>query len=229
MKKLYFLPPFALQTFIWPITYVLFKILFFSLKVKGYENIKNLKRGVIFAVNHTSEFDAILVPASLPFLSHLMPMFYTSREKGYYKRSGWRRHIYGGLFFNAWGAYEVYVGKNDYEFALKNHLQILKDRGSVCVFPEAYTTRDGNLGRAKGGVAFLSHRTGKPIVPVAISGLFGLNARRFFTRKHKVTLQFGKPFHAEDILGEGEKFPHDDYKKAAQKVMDIVALMLKNH
>ena len=227
MQKIYFIFPFILQTFIWPITYTLFKILFLSLKVKGLDNVKDLKMGVIFAVNHTGEFDAILVPASLPFLSHLMPMFYTSRGKGYYKRSGWRKHIYGGLFFKAWGAYEVYIGKNDYEFALKNHTQILDDGGSVCIFPESRTTRDGNLGPAKGGVAFLSHRTGKPIIPVAISGLFGMEAGRFFTRKHKVTLQFDKPLYAKDILGEGDEFTHDEYKKAAQKVVDTISSMFE--
>jgi 1-acyl-sn-glycerol-3-phosphate acyltransferase len=228
MRKIYFWPPLILQTFIWPITYTLFFILFLSLKVKGLENIKDLKRGVIFAVNHTGELDAILVPASLPFLSHLMPMFYTSREKGYYKRSGWRQHIYGGLFFNAWGAYKVYIGENNYEVALRNHIEILEDKGSVCVFPEGHTTRDGNLSPAKGGVAFLAHKTGTPIIPVSISGLFGLSPKRFFTGKHKVTLCLGKPLYAKDILGEGNNFTHLEYKAGAQKVMDEISRIMES-
>ena len=225
MRKIYFLPPFILQTSIWFITYFLSRIVFLSLKVKGLENLKDLKRGVIFAVNHTGELDAILIPASLPFLSHLMPMFYTSREKSFYVRSGWRQNIYGGLFFNAWGAYKVYVGQNDYEVALQNHIKILEDGGSICIFPEGNSTRDGKIHRAKGGVAFLSHRTGKPIVPVSIKGLFGLSSKTFFTGKHKTTLRFGKPFYPKDILGEGDEFTYEEYKKGAQKVMDEISLM----
>src|SRR3990167_11455141 len=90
--------PLILQTAIWPIMRPLFWF-FLHLKIIGCENLRSLPKGVIFASNHTSELDAILIPASLPFLSRFMPMFYVSRPREFYKNSGWRQLFYGGLFF----------------------------------------------------------------------------------------------------------------------------------
>src|SRR3989344_5971123 len=94
--------PLVLQTAIWPATRFFFW-LFLHLRVVGLENLKNLPKGVIFATNHSSELDPILVPASLPFLSKFMPMFYVSRPREFYSTSGWRWFLYGGLFFTLCG------------------------------------------------------------------------------------------------------------------------------
>ena len=109
MKKIYYIAPWVLQTTIWIPTRIFFK-LFCSYKVKGLKNLKELEKncfGTIFAVNHSSELDPIMIPASLPFFSCLMPMFYVSREQKFYVSSGWRQHIYGGLFFCLWGGHNA--------------------------------------------------------------------------------------------------------------------------
>lgn len=110
MNAFFYWSPFFLQTAVWPIVRPLFWF-FLRLRVSKLENpadvantydrkyLLNNKNGVIFAVNHSSELDPILAPASLPFLSPLMPFFYTSREQAFYKTSGWRQFFYGGLFF----------------------------------------------------------------------------------------------------------------------------------
>ncbi|PIP86783.1 hypothetical protein COV42_01080 [Candidatus Campbellbacteria bacterium CG11_big_fil_rev_8_21_14_0_20_44_21] len=224
MKKYYFISPFILQTLIWIPCFVIFRV-FTSIRIKGLGNLKGLKRGLIFAPNHTSELDPILVPASLPFFSRFMPMFYTSREKSFYVKSGWRQIIYGGLFFKAWGSYAVRTGKKDYKYALKNHIQIIRDKGSVCIFPEGKRTMDGNLKKARGGIAFLSYRTNVPIVPIAIGGLYNLSLKSFLLRKHKFTLTFGKPIYSQDLMLNNESI-HSDFEEAAEKIMEEIARLL---
>src|SRR3989338_8681345 len=133
--KLYRLPPLFLQSLFWTPTRIILKI-FTDFEVRGISNVQNLPRGVIFVSNHQSELDPILITASLPFLSHHFPMFYTSREKSFYIKSGWRQIFYGGLFFKMWGAYPVRVGLRDYGDSLVCHAEIIKDGGSVCIFPD---------------------------------------------------------------------------------------------
>src|SRR3989344_4678141 len=225
LKKLYFFPPIFLQVFIWLAARFTFAI-FWRLEIRGAEKTESLSRGVIFASNHSGEFDAILMRAGLSFVSHHSPMFYTSREPAFYNlgRFGWRHYIYGGVFFNAMGAYPVYVGLHNYEKSLKNHIEILDDRGSLCIFPEGRSSRGDGLLPGKGGVAYLAYKTGMPVVPVGISGLYNMNARDFFFGRRKVVISYGEPLFVRDLFAdpykamieEGEK---DDFKEAAKVVM----------
>ncbi len=206
---MYAVTPFLLQTLIWIPTRLALKF-FYKLEVRGLDNIRHLKGGAIFVSNHTSELDPILIPISLPLLSSFTPMFYTAREKSFYKdnRFGWKQHIYGGNFFKIWGAHEVIVGQNNYELALKNHIRIVKDGHSVCIFPEGQKNATGKDIKVKGGSVYLAYKTGVPIIPVTISGA---------VEKKKITVEFGKPLYSIDIPKDV-----DDYKGAAAFVMSII-------
>ncbi len=228
MSKFYLLSPLVLQTLLWPFTKIFFGF-FGHFKIKGLENLKNLRkdRGVVFAVNHTSELDPIIVPASLPFLSPLMPMFYTSREKSFYNNSGWRQIFYGGFFFKIWGAHPLNSGKKNYGISLKNHIKILKAGQSLCIFPEGRTTRDGELQEGRGGVAYLSDMLHCPIVPVYIGGVYRLSLKEILFRKRTFTVSFGKPVYREEILQDKQFRSVADYKAGAQIIMRKIA-ELKN-
>src|SRR3989344_2976057 len=86
-KKILYLFPLVLQTLIWIPTRLILKF-FLRFKIQGLENLEGLKGPVIFAVNHSSEWDPVLVPAALPFLSSLGPTFFTSRERKFYEKNG---------------------------------------------------------------------------------------------------------------------------------------------
>lgn len=226
MNRFYYLSPLVLQTLIW-IPTRLFFLSFGHLKICGLENLRGLKKGVIFAVNHIGEMDAIIVPASLPFLSRLMPMFYTSREKSFYKNCRWRQIFYGGIFFKLWGAHPVKVGLMNYELSLRTHIDIINHGNTVLIFPEGSTTKDGNLKKGKGGIAYLAHITGVPIVPIYISGVFHLKMREWFARRRNVSVSFGKPIAPEELFPKGKAVildaSHDDFLDAAQIVMAKIA------
>ncbi len=227
-----FIFPNILQRGIWAPTRVLFWF-FMRFKVRGLENIRDIPKGVIFALNHSSELDPIILPAAFPFFGRHFPMFYSSREPSFYKNSGWRQKFYGGKFFKLWGSHTLKSGRQDYEVALENHIEILNEHGSLCVFPEGYVTRDGKLGRVHGGVAYLSWRTGKPIVPVAINGVWKIRLKDFLLRKRHAYISFGKPLYPSELFAYcngnpaiGEK--QNDFSVVAKNVMKIIDKLLKS-
>ncbi len=233
MHRFFLYSPLILQTAIWPIVRPLF-LFFLHLKIHGLENLRLAntygrkyllkKRGVIFAVNHSSELDAVLVPASLPFLSHLMPMFYTSREQQFYKKSGWRQMLYGGLLFTLWGSHALHSGKRDYERSLQTHITILEKGRSVCIFPDGKRLPESEIcSIAHGGIGYLAWKTGAPIVPVRISGAYHTTPADFFLRKRSVSVSFGLPLSRVDLFGENETAPTPDAcKEAAQQVLRVI-------
>ncbi len=190
--KLYFLSPLILQKIIWIPTRLILRG-FGHLTIRGSDHLKGVKSPVIFAVNHSSEMDPILIPASLPFWSRFSPIFYASRSKSFYQNSGWRQHIYGGWFFKMWGSYPIFPGLKDYERSLRNHIEIINDGGSLCVFPEGKITPDGNIQQAHGGIAYLAMRTNCTVIPVGISGSYRTPAKEFFSGKRRITVSFGEP------------------------------------
>ena len=209
MKDLYFISPLILQKIIWVPTRVIL-MYFGHLEIRGMENLSAINGNAIFACNHTSETDPLMIPASLSFFSRFSPIFYTSRENKFYKNSGWRKHFYGGYLFKAWGSYPVNVGLRDYEKSLLRHIRILNDGGNLCFFPEGKITPDGNIQTAKGGLAFLAYKTKKPIVPVKLCGAYDMSFADFVLRRRKMSITFGKPLYVREAGVEG----HDQLKKA---------------
>lgn len=222
--KLYFLAPLFFQKFIWIPTRLILTI-FGHLRIRGLENLKGIKGTVIFACNHSSEIDPFIVPASLPFWSRFSPLFYATREKSFYSGNGWRKHLFGGIFINAWGGYTAQAGLHDYEQSLANHLSIAYDGGNFCVYPEGGITRDGNIQPAKGGVAYLAERGGCTIVPVGISGVYRTPFVDFFLGKRHISVNFGAPITQQDLHN---KIPRNTdlevkvYKDQANYVMEKV-------
>ena len=223
--KAYQVIPSILQRIVWLPVRLGFK-LFCHLEVSGLENVDE-ENNLIFASSHASELDPILIAVSLPLLSRHLPLFFTGQEKKFYKGMGWKRLIYGGRFFKAWGAYPVYVGLKNYEQALRHHIAIIRGGNSVCIFPTGKRTADGEPAKARGGVAFLAHKTQVPVVPVFIHGARGIMPQDFFLQRRKVSVIFGRPIHANDLFANSKNIVLNDrindYEKAAAKIMKLVA------
>lgn len=219
VKLWYFVSPWLLQQIIWVPTRLLL-VLFGHVEIKGRENLKKVPHNAIFACNHSSEMDVFMVPGCLPFFSRFSPIFYTSREQAFYKRAGWRQRFYGGAFFNIWGAYAVKVGLHDYAKSLSPHELIIREGGSLCIFPEGRATPDGTIQQGKGGVAYLSYATGRPIVPVRIGGTFRLTPADLFSGRRKLSVSFGEPIWG--IVKSSVVPSAEDFKAQANYVMDRI-------
>lgn len=206
--------PSFLQRLIWIPTRLSLAI-FCHLEVKGIENIKTVKGNVILASNHISELDPVIIAGSLPFFSRHLPVFYTSREKDFYKDMGWKKIIYGGKFFKMWGAYPAYTGLNNYDEALKHHIEITKMGKTISIFPTGKRTRLGEKTEAKGGVGFLARTTQLPIVPILIEGAESITAKDFLLNRRKIKITFGKSLYTKDIFENN----HSNYKIAAEEII----------
>lgn len=225
--KPYIVPPLILQSLAWAPTRLLL-MYFCHFEVHGQENLKGLRQ-VIFACNHSNELDPIVLTAALHPLGRFSPLFYISGTiKSFDDGSfGWRRHLYSSkYFFAAWGAYPHSPGQKNYENSLSRHLQILKDGGSLCIFPEGKLTKDGTIQPAHGGVSYLSHASGVPIVPVALVGLFGMDSQKFLSKKVRVKVVFEKPVLANNIDRQLSTIPKY-YVQRAQEILSKIEPQLR--
>lgn len=201
---------------------------------RGQENLKlaaQLKKkhstGVIFAVNHVSEFDPIIFLAGINPFSNLCPMFYITRDSKKYKNDTsrrWLKIIYGNFFFYSWGSIFVEPGLKDYSEALKHHVELLNSGGSLCVFAEGGIQKEKERGEARGGITYLAEETGALIVPVHIGGLHNLTGNEFWKRERHATITYGKPF----FLNEFDSYDKTDpkrYREVAEKILDRVFVL----
>lgn len=196
------LPALVLQTVVWPPTR-LFLGFFTRFEVRGLEHLP--KRGpVVFAANHASELDPILVPAALPFLSPLLPIIYVAKRREFYEKSGPASLIYGGFFFKLWGAYPVREGLQNYALSLSFHIAALEKGKSLLIFPEGGITPDGSIGRAHGGVAYLAWESKAPVIPIAISSTHKFSWRDMFLRRRKLSVTFLPPLRYPEIDSKKE-------------------------
>lgn len=244
-KHFHHLTPVILQAVIYLFSLVVFK-LFCRIRYEGVEQLLAFQAAqkaagktaaLIFAPNHSSEWDGPLVRVGLPFFWAGSPMYYVSQKKDFYDASGWRRYVYGGILFNLAGAYPVYSGRHDYAYSLQNFIALMQRGRCVCIFPEGIRTANGQLGAAHGGVAFLAHTTQTPVVPVSMKGLVNLSAGDFFLRRRTVVIRYGTPMMPKEVvgpvsptqapqLGKASSGPTvDDFHAGANKVMGRVQEM----
>jgi 1-acyl-sn-glycerol-3-phosphate acyltransferase len=214
---------FWVTCFVQKIFYLLCKIpfkYFFHFEINGSENLSDLRQ-VIFAVNHTSQFDPFFLNSSLPLSHSLKPIFFVARERKFYGDMSIGRWLYGRHLFQILGAHQVYVGLKDYKQAFVNHIKILNAKGSVCIFPEGARTRDGNIHEAKGGVGFLSSYLHIPVVPVYISQAFGISVKSILYRKHNISVCFGKPIYPY----RRKTLSYEESKEFSNKIMDEIRVL----
>lgn len=131
--------------------------LYNGLRVVGREHIPDYP--VIVASNHASNIDPPLIGGIFP------------RRLRYLAKESLFRNPVLGFLISALGA--IPVSREDSQRAgavLKLLLDRLNEGESILLFPEGTRSRDGKLQPLEGGVAFLSVKSGVPILPVYIGG-----------------------------------------------------------
>lgn len=202
------------------IFYFLFKF-FLRFEVFGNRDFLKYKGPIIFASNHTGEFDPVVFSLILPNLSNFYPLYFVSNPQERYKAFGWRSYFYGGKFFNLLGAYQIFSGKKNYAFALQSHISLLRKGRTVCIFPEGKRTEDGSFLKARGGLGYLSFTSNSPILPISINTFYNLSLLDFFFRRKKLKIFVGKLIYPKDIFTTDNP-KVDDFQNASQKVLDII-------
>jgi 1-acyl-sn-glycerol-3-phosphate acyltransferase len=158
--------------------------LWFPFTAIGQENIP-AEGGFIFASNHLSNLDPLLIGLSID-----QPTSYMAKD------SLFKNRAFGFFLRRVW-TFPVKRGTADIG-ALKEALKRLKNGSPLVLFPQGTRRRAGERDCSKlhPGVGFIASRSGVPVVPVLITGsdqVLPPGAKWF--HRHPICLVFGKPLH----------------------------------
>lgn len=176
-----------------------FLLLFmFRIKRQGIENVPK-SGGVIYAANHKSCYDPIVIAAT----SKRQLTFMGKKELFSFKPFGY--------ILKSLGAFPVNRGKGDVG-AVKTGLTILKQEKVMMIFPEGKRVDKGEIVPAKPGVAMFAIHAKAPVVPIKIEGEY-----RFM---HKIKVIYGKPMYFDEYYGQ--KLSSDELQGLSQNILDTV-------
>ncbi|QRN85041.1 1-acyl-sn-glycerol-3-phosphate acyltransferase [Clostridia bacterium] len=165
------------------ILYYYMKI-FRRMEIRGLENIPD-QGAVIFASNHISMLDPFVMGAAARNKSIAIM---GKKELFFFPL---------GQILGAFGVFPI-DRKGNATSAIRTAIKVLNDGLSMGIFPEG-TRNQSNapLLPAKRGIELIAKKTGRPVIPVAITG-----SRGFFS---KLRIQFGKPINikeTDDLVGQ---------------------------
>ena len=169
-----------------------------GLRVTGLERVPR-SGALLVACNHVSVVDAPLLAAAIGPARR--PRFLGKKELFENPALGW--------FFRSAGCIPLDRGGADLG-AMRTALAVLERGDSLAIFPEGTRVRPGESRPPKTGVAFLSARTGAPVLPVCVRGTSDFPWSRPFE------VRFGAPLKAAQDEGREAALAY------ARAVMDAV-------
>jgi 1-acyl-sn-glycerol-3-phosphate acyltransferase len=187
----------VLQKIIYTVAKTFFRVIFTVYNRLETRGLGRIPRGVplIVASNHASYIDPPLIGGVFP-----------GRLRYLAKESLFRNPIFGSLI-RTLGA--MPVSRYDSQkagAALKLMLNALALGDSVLIFPEGTRSPDGTLQPLEEGAAFLSVKSGIPLLPVYIGGSSRVwPPHKALPRPAKVTVTFGEPILPSGEGGERER------------------------
>lgn len=196
----------------WSLFFTFFKT-YLGFKVVGRENIPK-KGAFIFASNHSSYFDPILLGTSI-----YRSLYYMARENLFWKP-------FFGAVMRQVHAFPVKRNSGDLG-ALKQAMAILGDGKPMVMFPEGTRSRDKRLRPAKPGVGFIVVKSAVPVVPAYIEGsLEALSGNLGTLKRHPVAVYIGKPVLFDIGRERGNK---DVYQNISDDIMARIAALRDEH
>lgn len=141
---------------------------------------------VIFAANHIGIIDGPLLAIFAP-----RPVHALTKIEMFQGRLGRFLHLSGQIPLDRYSADPQ---------AVKQGLRVLRDGGTVGIFPEGHRGA-GELERFHRGAAYLALVTGAPVVPVIMIGTRepGGHTNSLPDRRARIELVFGAPFTLEQM------------------------------
>ena len=179
--------------------------LLFKFEFEGFENFP--KDGPVLVVgNHYALMEAVLIIIYTPYNLEFMGSVDVPHEK------------LTDFFFNLYQVIPVYRGRTE-QGAFKKAIEILNKKGSIGIFPEGGHYDPTHM-EAHPGVAWISHKTQSPIVPIGVSGSIGSVGKAFAFKRPTLKMAVGKlipPMQVQD-----RKKRKEEYKNHALMVMEKV-------
>ncbi|MDD2420945.1 MAG: lysophospholipid acyltransferase family protein [Heliobacteriaceae bacterium] len=173
-------------------------------QVAGLENVP-ATGPVVVAVNHTSNWDPVIVGCAINRQIHFMA----------------KKELFGipvvGWICQALAAYPVERGKTGRQ-ALRASLDILAADKCIGMFPEGTRSKTGEISEAKGGVVMIAAKAQTVIIPV---GLYNSRQVFFRGRFRPFAVCFGPPVSVQ--VPEGEKLTSKRLQSLANELMVKIA------
>jgi len=166
---------------------------------EGLENIPR-KGNVIFIANHLSNADGLIMQYILE----------KEKEVTFVAGVKLQNEIITGMVLELVPHVKIHPNKPDRK-ALREAIEVVKNNGSLFIFPEGTRSRTGQLLKGRSGVVLIARNTNALIVPVGIWGtekLLPINnggkmSTEWFT-KADVFVKIGKPFSLDSLSGDAE-------------------------
>jgi len=176
--------------------YCIFFKTIFRLKILGRNNIPH--DGIIVAANHRSLLDPPLIGVVLPVGLYFMA----------------KKELFNKKFFS-WILRKVHAFPVDRKkpgpSSIKHALGILKQRKALLIFPEGSRKA---AGRTNTGVAYIAHKSQKPVVPVRIIN----NDRVKKLKRLKVVIGLPVSYPA----AAKQKQSQEDYLRFTEKILNSI-------
>ncbi|GAB3265283.1 acyl-[ACP]--phospholipid O-acyltransferase [Chitinimonas naiadis] len=186
-------PEFLMRFMVWIATHTMYRV-----KHRNLDRIPE-EGPVILVCNHVSFMDALVVGGAVR-----RPVRFVMDHRIF------KIPVLSFIFKTA-GAIPIAPAKEDPAMKERAFLRVqecLSQGEVVCIFPEGKITYDGELNPFKPGVVEIAQRSGAPVVPMALRGLWG----SFFSRKDgsamvkvprrfwsKIELAAGTPVPAQEV------------------------------
>ncbi len=159
--------------------------------VRGEEELTGLEAPVLFAANHVSHVDAPLLLACLPlrFRHHTL----VAAAADYFFDRRWKADTFSFLL-GAIPIERTKVNRRSADLAA----ELLGEEWNLIIFPEGGRSQDGWAQHFHPGAAYLSSRTGRPVIPVHLDGTRHILPKgRAALRRTRTTVTFGTPLWPE--------------------------------
>lgn len=166
----------------------LLHLLFIRVEVHGLEHL-DPERPCIYVANHSSMLD---IPLVAGFVPGYLRGIEASRQHSW-PLYGWVMGRLGNLP----------IERDDVHASIstmKRAEAYLEAGGSLIIFPEGHRTSSGQLQPFKKLPFHLAKRSGKPIVPLTIRGMFEINNKNsLMVRPGRVTMHFGEAIGVDEV------------------------------
>ncbi|HBM74336.1 MAG TPA: 1-acyl-sn-glycerol-3-phosphate acyltransferase [Clostridiaceae bacterium] len=178
--------------------YAYFSI-FNKVTVKGAQNIPD-SGGVVLCPNHIHWMDPILIAV------------YTKRKIHFMAKVELFKNNFFAMILKDLAAFPVKRGRPDIS-AIKTSFNVIKSGEILGIFPEGTRSRSGKLLPAEPGVALISIKTHSPVIPIRITGSYGLFKRLY--------IYIGKPISYSEF--ENEKLSVSKISELSQNIMHEIS------
>lgn len=180
--------------------------IFFNFKVEGLKNIPK-KSNFIVVANHVSFLDPFIISIAIPKKINWLAV------RSFYNTS-WVKWFFRQVDV-------LLIGNMS-----RKIFYSLQANRNLGLFPEGTRTHDGSLGEFRRGAAVLASKTGRPVLPCAILGVYEVFPRKAKFPKlfRPIKVKIGKPIY---ILKEFEEVIDDIYlQEGTARIRNTVKEML---